>query len=46
MTRALCLAGLLALAACGVDGAPERPAAPELGIAVSGRVEIGVTGGG
>ena len=34
------LLALLTLAACGADGAPERPA---LGIAVSGEAQMGVT---
>jgi predicted small lipoprotein YifL len=39
----LALAALLALASCGVDGAPTPPAAkPSVG--VSGDVQIGVTG--
>lgn len=46
--RALFLLALL-LAGCGVDGPPVRPepeAEPlEPGLHVSGRVEIGVTGG-
>ena len=33
---------MLALAACGADGAPERPAAKP-GVAVSGEASIGVT---
>ena len=43
--KRLALLALLALAACGADGPPERPGA-EPGVAVSGTVEIGVTGGG
>jgi hypothetical protein len=39
------LIGCLALlAACGADGAPERPGAKP-GITISGTAEIGVTGG-
>ena len=34
--------GLLALAACGADGPPERPAP---GITLSGTAEIGIQGG-
>lgn len=43
--RHLLFAVLLALAACGADGRPERPGA-EPGITVSGTVEVGITGGG
>lgn len=39
--RALILIGLMAMAACGADGAPE-PVEP--GISVSGQVKIGVAG--
>ena len=42
------LATLLALAACGVDGEPERPTRaemPEPGISISGSVEFGIVGG-
>lgn len=43
--RPLALIGLLALlAACGADGAPERPGT-EPGITVTGGAEIGITGG-
>ncbi len=47
MTRtrcALCLAALLALAACGADGPPqyEPPQAP--GVSVSGEMRMGVAG--
>lgn len=37
---------VLSLAACGVDGEPERPdrAAPPLGLAISGTAEIGISG--
>ena len=48
MTRLIAIAALAMLAACGVDGEPERPeGAPDLspGIAISGRVELGVSGG-
>jgi predicted small lipoprotein YifL len=38
--RALALALLLALAACGADGPPERPAP---GVTVGGDVRLGVT---
>lgn len=37
----LFLASLLALGACGVDGAPERPT-PPTGVSVSGEGRIGV----
>ncbi|MGB8621335.1 MAG: argininosuccinate lyase [Paracoccaceae bacterium] len=38
---------VLALAACGADGAPEKPGpAPKSGVTVSGTVEMGVVGGG
>jgi hypothetical protein len=41
---------LLALAACGVEGSPNRPepkpeSAPEAGVTVSGYAEMGVVGG-
>ncbi len=42
--KRLMLAALLALAACGADGPPERPGTGP-GITVSGTVEVGVTGG-
>lgn len=46
MTRpALLILATLALAACGVDGAPERPDAKPTGITISGTAEIGITGG-
>lgn len=35
------LVTLLALAACGADGPPERPSAPA-GITISGTVEAGI----
>lgn len=38
--RALALLTLLALAACGVDGAPSTPG----GVSVSGTATIGVSG--
>jgi predicted small lipoprotein YifL len=44
--KRLTLLALLALAACGADGPPERPGAAEPGISVSGTVEFGITGGG
>jgi predicted small lipoprotein YifL len=58
MIRAVALAALLAVAACGVDGPPRPPAeppaeppergaeAPRSGIAITGSAAIGVTGGG
>ena len=39
----IALAALLALASCGADGAPVAPSA-KFGVAVSGDVQIGVTG--
>lgn len=40
------LAAALTLAACGADGAPERPGDPAApGLSVSGTVEIGISGG-
>ncbi|WBU64359.1 hypothetical protein [Paracoccus aerodenitrificans] len=39
------LVAALALAACGVDGAPERPAPPP-GVTVSGDIGIGVRADG
>lgn len=40
------IAALMALAACGVDGAPERPKETSTpGIKISGKAEIGVVGG-
>jgi predicted small lipoprotein YifL len=46
MTRIALIAALLSLAACGADGPPERPgAAPAAQATVSGRIEIGVSGG-
>ena len=49
MIRGLALlALLLGLAACGTDGDPRRPPAPEgearTGVAVSGEARIGVVG--
>jgi hypothetical protein len=44
--RFLLVLGLVALAACGADGAPERPGQAGTGVTVSGSVEVGVTGGG
>jgi predicted small lipoprotein YifL len=43
MTRILALAGILALAACGVDGPPKTPA-PKPGVSVTGEVAVGVSG--
>jgi len=49
MTKARLLAAALvltALAACGVDGEPERPEPrPASAISVSGTAEIGISGG-
>jgi hypothetical protein len=43
----LALLAATLLAACGVDGAPEPPQDERpVSISVSGRVEVGVTGGG
>ncbi|TNF22172.1 MAG: argininosuccinate lyase [Rhodobacteraceae bacterium] len=40
------LAALTALAACGVDGAPERPKEKSTsGITITGTAEVGITGG-
>lgn len=38
---------LTGLAACGVDGAPERPTddTPPVGVSITGKAEVGVTGG-
>ncbi|MEJ6390996.1 hypothetical protein [Gymnodinialimonas ulvae] len=52
MTRAtmiLTAMALLALAACGADGEPERPTRAEMpamatGVSVSGTVSVGVSG--
>lgn len=46
MMRVALLIAAFALAACGADGPPERPggAAP-VQTTVSGRIEVGVTGG-
>ncbi|WP_224816941.1 hypothetical protein [Hasllibacter sp. MH4015] len=49
MTRVmsgLLIVACLGLAACGVDGAPERPdrAAQAVGVSVSGTVSVGITG--
>ncbi|MBK5934820.1 lipoprotein [Rhodovulum imhoffii] len=43
-SRLIALALVAVLAACGVDGPPQRPAA-EPGLTVSGTVEMGVSGG-
>ena len=47
VARVLLATALLGwLAACGVDGPPERPEPrPSAGITVTGAAEIGVTGG-
>ena len=42
MSRALALAALVALAACGADGAPEPVGTP--GLSVSATAKIGVEG--
>ena len=40
------IAALALLASCGADGEPERPEPrPAQGVAVTGTVEIGVSGG-
>ena len=41
MIRFVSLIAVLTLTACGVDGAPERPAAKS-GLSVTGQAEIGV----
>lgn len=41
MKYAVLMMTLLALAACGVDGAPQRPDAPRTGLSVSGDASIG-----
>ncbi|SMX31975.1 argininosuccinate lyase [Maliponia aquimaris] len=43
--RALSILALLALAACGADGEPEKPAAksgPGVTVSVTGKAEIGI----
>ncbi|MFV2053883.1 argininosuccinate lyase [Aliiroseovarius sp. YM-037] len=45
MIRLTKIAALLAVAACGADGPPERPT-QKPGLEVSGTVEVGITGGG
>lgn len=45
MIRAASLVAVLALAACGVDGAPKPPAAkttPPPGLSISGEARVGV----
>jgi len=42
-TLAMALMAALALAACGVDGDPEPPAAP--GVSIEGEAIVGVTTG-
>ncbi|WP_050761275.1 hypothetical protein [Jannaschia sp. CCS1] len=44
--RYLVVLSILALTACGVDGAPERPerAATTPGLSISGTAEIGISG--
>lgn len=48
MIRAACLIAALALAACGVDGAPVPPSGkattPPPGLSVSGEARLGVVG--
>jgi hypothetical protein len=41
MMRLISLIAVLALTACGVDGAPERPTLKS-GLSVTGQAEIGV----
>lgn len=44
--RASLFLALTLLAACGADGAPERPEPrPAPGVSVSGQIEAGITGG-
>lgn len=48
MRKWACLIGLSVLAACGADGAPERPERDkpiEPGVRISGTASIGVVGG-
>ncbi|GGF66688.1 hypothetical protein SAMN05216376_10925 [Mameliella alba] len=46
--RLLAFLGLVALAACGADGEPEppdgKPASPGLGVSITGKAEVGITG--
>ncbi len=43
--RTLAILALFTLAACGADGAPERPGAAQTEVGITGTVEVGVTGG-
>lgn len=45
MTRLVLFAGLLALAACGVDGPPQHPEGTEPGIRIEGTAVFGITRG-
>lgn len=46
MKLLMTLAALTALAACGVDGAPERPKEKSTsGITITGKAEVGIVGG-
>ena len=40
----LIVLSLLALTACGADGAPTRPDATEPGIRITGTAEVGIAG--
>ncbi|CUH79858.1 hypothetical protein [Tropicibacter naphthalenivorans] len=42
--KRLAILAMLGLAACGADGDPVRPDAPEPGITITGTAEIGVSG--
>jgi hypothetical protein len=46
--RLLAVLGLVALAACGADGEPEtperKPAGPGIGVSITGKAEVGITG--
>ncbi|WP_167645365.1 argininosuccinate lyase [Mameliella alba] len=46
--RLLAVLGLVVLAACGADGEPEppdgKPAGPGLGVSITGKAEVGITG--
>lgn len=41
--KKLAILAILALAACGVDGPPERPSEPKSNVSVSGEAVIGVS---